>query len=248
MCDNIFVCFDGLRRWSFGLFYHQIAEELSLLHFGLASRGFLLLPRWFGQFFGRVREPNCRFHHFTQSLDGREITLAKCVRLAGKKFENTEYLIVIDDRHHQNGSDSQLPADFAIDAGVALGIVAAQELARAHTLTGQSKLCGEQRAQFRRIRAGAGATEHVIAAITAKCDCCATRARDVLRAVGKQLQGSVEIALRHFGEGVSAVRSGNSYRRLGSRESGCQFLRTRRGSVLFQSFGSGHNSPAAKLR
>jgi hypothetical protein len=116
-------------------------------------------------------------------------------------------------RHDDHGRNPHLAADVAIYAGIALGIVAAQRLARAHALAGESKLGGQQSAQLRRVRSAAGSAEHVVLAIAAQGDCRSARACDVLRAVRQQLQRSIEVALRHLGQRMASVFSREAHTR-----------------------------------
>ena len=78
-------------------------------------------------------------------------------------------------------------------------------LPRTHALAGKSELGGKQRAQLRRVRSRTGAAQHVILAVAAQRNRRPVRARNVLRAVGQQLQRSVQIPLRHFGQRISAA-------------------------------------------
>src|SRR5579863_5947396 len=134
------------------------------------------------------------------------------MRLAGKQLKYSQYLVIVHDRHHYDGRNAQLPAHIAIHAGIPLGIVAAQRFASPDALSRQSKLCGKKRTQFRSVRSGARPAEHVASPAAPQRNRCPAGASDELGPVREQLQCSVQIPLRHIGEGSSPVFARKTYR------------------------------------
>jgi len=82
------------------------------------------------------------FYHFTETMQGREIALLKGIDLAGKKFEDSQDLIVANDGQHRYGGDAELAAAFTIHTRIAIGIIAAQRQARAHAFAGEPEFGG----------------------------------------------------------------------------------------------------------
>ena len=101
-----------------------------------------------------------------------------------------------------------MTAHFAIDARIALRIVASQQLPGPYAFPGQPKLAGKQSSQLRRVRSRTGAAQHVVSSIPAQGDGRPARSRDELRPVCQQLQRCIEITLRHLGQGSSGVFAG----------------------------------------
>ena len=105
------------------------------------------------------------FHHFTQSQKSGKIAFIEGAGLIGKKLKDAQHRVVADDRQHHYGSNSQLLAEVAIHARIALGIVATQKLAGANALARESIFHGEQCAKFRGVGAGAAAAPAVAGAV-----------------------------------------------------------------------------------
>ena len=160
-------------------------------------------------------------HHLAEPKQGGKIALIKGAGLAGEKLEDAEHLVVADDGHHNNRSYAQFAADVAVHPGIACGVVATQGLSCAHAFAGESILGGEQSAQLRRVGAGAGAAHHIILFATPQSNGAATRPGYVLGALDQQLQGGIEIALGHFGQGTAGILAGKARKRLrGIRQDG----------------------------
>jgi len=97
------------------------------------------------KFFGGAGKRNRCFHHLTQAAERGNVSFPKSVRLTGEKLEDAHDFVIMDDRHHHDRGDSDLPTDFTIDAGVPLGIIAPQWLARTDAFPGKSEFGGEER-------------------------------------------------------------------------------------------------------
>ncbi len=170
----------------------------------------LRYPQPLRQRFCHLRQFDRGFHHLAQPLQCRQIAFAEGMRFPGKKLEHAQHFFLVHHRHHHHRRDAQLPADFMIHPRVPLGVVAAQRPPRAHALARQSKLGGQQRPQFGRVRARAGAALHVISSAAAQRDGGSVRPRNILRAVRQQLQGGVQVALGHGRQGTSSVLRGET--------------------------------------
>ena len=111
-------------------------------------------------------------------------------------------MIAAQDGHDENGSNSELATTLTVHACVGLSIVAALELAGAHAFPGKTKFHGEECAELRCAGAGAGTAEHIVVFATAQRDRSTAGSRDVLGAVGEQLQSGIEVARGHFSQRV----------------------------------------------
>ena len=81
------------------------------------------------------------FHHLAEPLYRDQVAITKGICLAGKKFEDTENFVVVNDGHHHHGGNPQLAAYIAVHAVIPFGIIAAQGFASAHAFAGEAKFC-----------------------------------------------------------------------------------------------------------
>jgi hypothetical protein len=139
-----------------GSLHHNIFQNLSFQNLVFQNLGLLNLERrgrWHFQAIRQILRGSCEPHggldHFAETLHRRDIACAERIRFSGKKFKDSQHLVVVDDWHHYHGRNSHLAAHVAIYPDIALGVVAAQRLPRPHAFPGKSEFRRKQRAQFR---------------------------------------------------------------------------------------------------
>ena len=104
----------------------------------------------------RFQSPGClsvldgSLNHLGQAFQSSEVALFESIGSVRQKLEYSIYFLLPHERHYHHGRNSQEPATLLIHARVGFRIVAAQNLSRPHTLTGESRVHLQARSQFGR--------------------------------------------------------------------------------------------------
>jgi hypothetical protein len=97
---------------------------------------------------------------FCQVLNNRQVAIMKSEPLGRENFQKADYLPAKADGCGQDGANSKSPAVLRVNAGIAFGIVAAQSLAAADTLSRETTAYIQLAAERRGVASYAGPANH----------------------------------------------------------------------------------------
>ena len=152
---------------------------------------------------GRLGMLHPGLYHLCQPLKRRDVALLESVSAVSEQFEHPDDFLFANQRNHHDRLDAQSAATLAVDAGIGLCVIAAQDLPGAYAFASQTRLHLYFRPQRRSRRTRASAANHF--ALFEQRDRRSRCPGNVLRALRQQLQRSFKVALRHLSQRFATV-------------------------------------------
>jgi len=150
-----------------------------------------------------------------EALQDASVDFGKCVRIGGESLDQSDRFSVGANGRGEDGANAERAATVAVDTGIGLGIVTAQEASGFYAFAGETGSDLQARADGRRVGAGAGATDHEVGIFFSKRDGSSGGADEFESAIGNQFQRGGKIGAERFdlplhdadgGESVGIVR------------------------------------------
>src|SRR5438105_13727462 len=98
-------------------------------------------------------------NHLPHALDGHDVAFLEEVRCVSKQYKNPHYLVVANDRHYHETSDTHLTAAFPVDTRIVVGVVAEHYSPGTYAFARQTRSRFQATANFRRSRTSPGSTD-----------------------------------------------------------------------------------------
>ena len=128
---------------------------------------------------------------FRQTFQRERVIGAESIRFRREHFQKPDDGIVPANRNRDHGTNAKHAAALTIHVRIGFGIVAAQQLAAAHALSGKTCANAEPRSRPWSVLAGAGAANHACAFSQSNRRTRCTS--ESLRSLRQQLQSSIKV-------------------------------------------------------